>query len=76
MTSISKNVYIDKLGDIVNKCNNTYHGTMKMKRVDVKQSTYIDFSKEIDDKDPTFKIGNIVRMSKYRNNFAKGYVSY
>ena len=76
MTSISKNVYIDKLGDIVNKCNNTYHGTMKLKRVDVKQSTYIDFSKEIDDKDPKFKIGNIVRISKYRNNFAKGYVSY
>ena len=76
MTSISKNVYIDKLGDIVNKCNNTYHDTMKLKRVDVKQSTYIDFSKEIDDKDPKFKIGNIVRISKYRNNFAKGYVSY
>ena len=42
MTSISKNVYIDKLGDIVNKYNTTYHITIKMKPVDVKPSTYID----------------------------------
>ena len=47
MTSISKNVYIDKLDDIVNKYNNTYHSTIKMKPVDVKSSTYIDSSKEI-----------------------------
>ena len=43
MTSISKNVYIDKLNDIVNECNNTYHRTIKMKSVDVKDNTYIDF---------------------------------
>ena len=42
-TSISKNVYIDKLNDIVNECNNTYHRTIKMKSVDVKDNTYIDF---------------------------------
>ena len=47
MTSVSKNVYIDKLDDIVNKYNNTYHSTIKMKPVDVKSSTYIDSSKEI-----------------------------
>ena len=74
MTSISKNVYIDKLDDIVNKYNNTYHSTIKMKPVDVKSSTYIDSSKEINDKDPKFKIGDIVRISKYKNIFAKGYV--
>ena len=74
-TSISKNVYIDKLDDIVNRYNNTYHRTMKMKPVGVKPSTYIDFSKEIDDKDPKFKTGDIVRISKYKNIFAKGYVS-
>ena len=51
MTSISKDVYIDKLDDIVNKYNNTYHRTIKMKPVDVKQSTYIDSSKEINDED-------------------------
>ena len=44
--SISENMYIDKLDDIVNKCNNTYHSTIKMKPVDVKLSTYIDFNKE------------------------------
>ena len=53
-TAISKNVYIDKLDDIVKKYNNTYHTTIKMKPVDVKHNTYIDFKKEINDKDPKF----------------------
>ena len=57
MTSISKNVYIDKLADIVTNYNNTYHGTIKMKPVDVKSSTYINSSKEINDEDLKFKIG-------------------
>ena len=74
MASISKNVYIDKLDDIVNKYNNTYHSTIKMKHVDVKLSTHIDSSKKINDKDPKFKIGDIVRISKYKNVFVKGYV--
>ena len=73
-TSISKNVYIDQLDDIVNKYNNTYHGTIKVNSADVKSSTYIDSNKEINDKDPKFKIGNIVRILKYKNVFAKGYV--
>ena len=73
MTSISKNVYIDKLYDIVNKYNNTYHSTIKMKPVDVKPSTYIGSSKEINNKDPKFKIGDTVRISKYKNAFVKGY---
>ena len=67
-----KNVYIDKLNDIVNKYN-TYHGTIKMKPVDVKSNTYIEPSNEINNKDPKFKIGDIVRISKYKNIFAKGY---
>ena len=54
MTSMSKNVYIDKLDDIVNEYNNTYHRTIKMKPVDVKDNTYIDFEKEVNDKDPKF----------------------
>ena len=74
MTSISKNVYVDKLDDIVNKYNNTYHSTVKMKPVDIKSNTYINSSKEINDKDSKFKIGDIVRISKYKNIFAKGYV--
>ena len=74
MISITKNVYIDKLDHIVNKYNNKYHSTIKMKPVDVKSSTYIDSSKQINDKDPKFKIGDIVRILKYKNIFAKGYV--
>ena len=75
MTSISKNVYIAKLDDIVNKCNNIYHSTIKMKPVDVKPSTYIiNSSKQFNKKDPKFKIGDIVRISKCKNIFAKGYV--
>ena len=74
MTAISKNVYINKLDDIVNEYNNTYHRTIKMKPVDVKDNTYIDFEKEVNDKDPKFKIGDRVRISKYKNIFAKGYI--
>ena len=73
MTSVSKNVYIDKLDDIVNEYNNTYHTTIKMKPIDVKDNTYINTDKEVNDKDPQFKVGNRVRISKYKNIFAKGY---
>ena len=73
MTSISKNVYIDKSDDKVNKYSNTYHGTIKMKPVDVKDDTYIDFIKDVNDKDPKFQVGDHVRISKYKNIFAKGY---
>ena len=74
MTSISKNVYIDKLDDIVDECNNTYHTTIKMKPIDVKDNTYINTCKEINNKDPKFKVGDHVRISKYKNVFAKGYM--
>ena len=73
MTSISKNVYIDQLDDTVNKYNNTYHNTIKMKPVDFKDNTYIEFSKEINSKGPKFKIGDHVRISKYKKVFAKEY---
>ena len=56
MTSISKNVYIDELDNIVKKYNNTYHRKIKMKPVDVMSNTYIESSKEINDKDRKFKI--------------------
>ena len=74
MTSISKNVYIDKLDDIVNKYNNKYHRTINMKPVDVRNNTYTDFKKEVNNAAPKFKIGNHVRISKYKNIFAKGYM--
>ena len=73
MTSISKNVHIDKLDDIVDKYNNTYHTTIKMKPINVKDNTYINTAKEINNKDPKFKVGDRVRISKYKNIFAKGY---
>ena len=74
MTSISKNVYIDKLDDIVDEYNNAYHTTIKMKPIDVKDNTYINADKEINNKDPKFKVGDHVRISKYKNIFAKGYM--
>ena len=73
MTSVSKNVYIDKLDDIVNEYNNTYHTTIKMKPIDVNDITYINTDKKVKDKDPKFKVGDNVRISKYKNIFAKGY---
>ena len=74
MSSVSKDFYIDKLDDIVNKYNKTYQNRIKMKPGDLKLSTYIDFSKEVNEKDPKFKIGDTVKISKYKNIFAKGYV--
>ena len=69
MTSVSKNVYINKLDDIVNEYKNTYHRTIKMKPVDVIDNTYIDSNKEVNDKGPEFKFGDHVRISKYKKHF-------
>ena len=71
---MSKKVYIDKLNDIVNKHNNTCHRTIRMKPVDLKSSTYIDSSKEINDKNPKFQVIDIVRISKLKNIFSVAYV--
>ena len=71
MSSISKNGYIDKLDDIVNKYNNKKHRTIKMKPI---HNTYIVFDKELNDKGPKFKISDHIRVSKYKNIFAKGYI--
>ena len=64
MTSISKNVYTDKLANIVNKYNKTNHSPIKMKPADIKSKSYIDFDRK-------FKIGDHKRISKYENIFAK-----
>ena len=75
ITSISKNVYIDQLDDIVYTYNNTYHNPIKIKSGDVKPKTYINSSKEInEDQDPKFKIDSIFRIGKYKTIFEKGYV--
>ena len=79
MIAISKNVYFDVLDDIVNKYNNTVHRTIKIKPMVIKDDTYVDSvelhsKKEVNDKDPKFKVGDRVRISKYKNIFAKGYM--
>ena len=70
MTSLSKNNYIDQLDEVFNKYNNTYK-TIKMKPVDDKSNTYFNSSKEVNDKDPKFIIGYIVRIKKYKKRFCK-----
>ena len=75
MTAISKNVYFNVLDYIVNEYNNTVHRTSKLKPIDVKDNTYVDSKKEVDDKDPKFKVGDHVRVSNYKNILAKEYIS-
>ena len=66
MTSVSKNIYIDKLDDIANQCNDSKHKTIKMKPVDVKSNTYVVFNKEINYRNPKFNFGDFIRISKYK----------
>ena len=73
MTSISKNVYIDKLDHIINEYNNIYHRTIKIKGIDVKDNAYVNIRKEANHKDPKFKVCDHVRISKYKNIFSNGY---
>ena len=67
-------MYIDKLDDIIKEYNNTYHTSIKMKPVDVKNNTNINFKKETNDKNPKFEVGDHVRISKYKNIFTKAYM--
>ena len=67
MTAISKNVYFDVLDDIVNKYNNTVHRTIKMKPIDVTSDSYAEYNEDSNEKDPKFKVGDHVRISKYKN---------
>ena len=72
MTAVSKNVYFDVLDDIVNKCNNTVHRTIKMKPIDVTSDSYAEYNEDSNETKPKFKVGDQVRTSKYKNTFAKG----
>ena len=63
MTTISKNVYIDVLDDIVNKCNNTVHKTIKMKPIDVTADSYVEYNEDSNKKSLKFKINDHVRIS-------------
>ena len=75
MTAISKNVYFDVLDDIVNKYNNTVHRTIKMTPIEVtsEDSSYAEYNEDSNETKPKFKAGGHVRISKYKNIFAKGY---
>ena len=73
MTAVSKNVYFDVLGDIIDAYNNTFHRTIKLKPEDVKAGSYAEYNVDSNEKDPKFKVGVHVRMSKYKNTFAKGH---
>ena len=73
MTAIAKNVYIDDLDDIVKKYNITVHSSIKIKLKDVTGYSFTEYSEETNEKDPKFKVGDNVRISKYKNIFAKGY---
>ena len=73
MKAISKNVYFDVLDDIVDKYNNMVHKTIKMKPIDVTNDFFAEYNEESNKKDSKFKVGDHVRISKYKNIFAKGY---
>ena len=73
MTADSKNIYFDVWDDIVNKYNNTLHRTIKMKAIDVTSDSYAEYSEDSNLTKPKFKVGDHVRISKYKNIFAKGY---
>ena len=73
VTAISKNVYYNVLDDIVNKYNNTVHRTIKMKPIEVTDDSYAEYNEDSNNKNPKFKVGDHVRISKEKNIFAKGY---
>ena len=70
---MSKNVYFDVLDNIVDKYNNTYHRTIKMKPIDVISDLFAEYNEEYNEKYPKFKFGDHFRISKYKNIFAKDY---
>ena len=75
MAAISKNVYFNVLDDIVNKYSNTVHRTIKLKPIDVTDNSFVEYNEESNKKkNPKFKVGDHVRISKYKNIFAKEYV--
>ena len=73
MLSISKNIYFDVLDDIVNKYNDTVHRTTKMKPIDVISDSYAEYNEDSNETKSKRKVGDRVKISKYKNTFAKGY---
>ena len=73
MSAVLKYDYFDVLNDCVDKYYNTYYNTIKMKRIDVKFSSSAKYNVDSNAKNPKFKIGDPVRILKYKNIFTKGY---
>ena len=73
MRAISKNIYFDALKDIVNEYNNTIHRTIKIKPIDITSDSYAEYNKISNKKNPKFRVGDHVRISKYKIIFAKEY---
>ena len=73
MIAVSKNVYFDVLGDIIDKYNNTVYRSIKMKPIDVTSDSYAKYNEHSNITKPKFKVVDCVRISKYKNIFAKGY---
>ena len=73
LTAISKNIYFDVLDDILNKYNNKIHRTIKMKPIDVTNDSFAEYNEDSNKRNPKFKVGDHVRISKYKNIFVKGY---
>ena len=73
MKAILKNIYFDILNDIIDEYNNAYHRTIKMKPIDVGDDSFAEYNEESNEKDSKFKVGDHVKISNYKNVFAKGY---
>ena len=73
MRAIKTNIYFDVLGDNANKCNNTVHRTIQMKPIEITDDYYVESNEDFNRKDPKFKVADHVRISKYKNMFAKWY---
>ena len=73
ITAILKNVCLNVLDDFVDEYNNTYHKTIKMKPIDAEDDSFAEYNEKSNEKDPKCKVGDHVRISKFKNVFAKGY---
>ena len=76
MITVSKNVYFNVLDGIVDKYNNSFHSSIKMKPKDVTDDSFVEYVEESNKKDAKFKAGDNARIPKYKNIFAKGYTPY
>ena len=73
MTAVSRNIYFGLLDNIVDKYSNTVHRTLKTKPIEVRSDSYAEYNEDSNITKPKFKVGDHVRILKYKNSFAKGY---